>query len=231
MYNETTLPIKHWAEDDRPREKLLLKGAHSLSNAELIAILLNTGHKNKSALDLAKELLSNSKNNLNEFSKISYHELCKIKGIGSAKALTIIALIEFSKRKNNEEGIKKTKVRASKEIYYLLKEKFENLQHEEFYVIYLSRANEIISLNQLSKGGVAGTVVDTRLIFKHGVSCLASGLILAHNHPSGNLTPSEEDLKLTKKIKEVGQLMDIQVLDHLIFGQESYLSFADEGLI
>jgi DNA repair protein RadC len=231
MYKETTFPIKLWAEDDRPREKLLLKGANNLSNAELLAILLNSGHKNKSALDLAKELLSLSKNNLNEFSKISYHDLCKVKGIGDAKALTILALLEFSKRKSSEESIRKTKITASLEIFNLLKEKYENLEHEEFYVIYLNRANEIISIKQLSKGGITGTVVDARLIFKFGINFLASGIILTHNHPSGQLKPSEEDLKLTKKIKVIGNLMGILVLDHLIFGDNAYFSFADEGLI
>lgn len=227
----TNLSIKCWAEEDRPREKLLAKGPNSLSTAELLAIILSTGYKNKSALDLAKELLSANQNKLSKVANLSFHDFCKIKGIGPAKAIAIVAVLELAKRKQRESTPEKLKIRISNQAYDYLKPFLLHLQHEEFYVLYLNRANEIITCKQLSKGGMTGTIVDQRLIFRFAVECGATNLILAHNHPSGQLTPSEQDKKITKKLVEIGELMEIHVVDHIIFTDNNYFSFLDEGLI
>jgi DNA repair protein RadC len=225
------LSIKCWAEDDRPREKLLTKGAQSLSNAELLAIVLNTGYQNKSALELAKELLAHHANKLSEIARLDFQDFCKVKGIGPAKALSIMAVLELAKRKEREPSLSKTKIKISKEVYDYLKPYLLHLRHEEFYVLYLNRANEIIACKQLSKGGLTGTIVDQRIIFRFAVEFGATNLIFAHNHPSGQLKPSEQDIKITKKLVEIGELMEIHVLDHLIFTDNNYFSFLDEGMI
>lgn len=223
--------IKSWAEDDRPREKLIKRGKTNLTDSELLAILLGTGSKQKSALDLAKEVLAQSQNSLQDFSQQSIQDLCKIKGIGQAKAVTIVAALELGRRKKETALSKKVKIKSSNLAYELLREKFEDLKHEEFYVLYLNRGNYLIQTKLLSKGGLTGTIVDPRMIFKEAIECLATGIILAHNHPSGQLKPSDQDKKLTEKLTEIGLMMEVAVLDHLIICQDSFYSFADNGLL
>jgi DNA repair protein RadC len=226
-----SLTIKSWAEDDRPREKMLQKGKQSLSDAELIAILLGSGSRDKSAVELAKEILLFSGNNLSKFGSCSYAELIKFKGIGEAKAITLLAALELGKRRKEVELPKKMKITQSKDIFSFLSHRFLELKHEEFYILLLNRANEIIHTEQVSKGGVSGTVVDGKIIFKIALDHLASSIILCHNHPSGQLKPSNADLQLTSKMVEFGKMIDLPVLDHLIFTDNGYLSFADEGIL
>ena len=223
--------IKSWAQDDRPREKLLLKGKQSLSDAELIAILLGSGTREKSAVELAQEILSFSSNDLSKFSKFSFKDLLKFKGIGEAKAITLLAAIELGKRRKLVEEPKKLKITHSNEIYTFLSGKFFELRHEEFYIILLNRANEIIHTEQISKGGLSGTVADGKIIFKVALDHFSSAIILCHNHPSGQISPSNEDLLLTTKLMNFGKMIDLPILDHIIFTDNGYFSFADEGLM
>lgn len=230
-YNLSKLTIKNWSEEDQPREKLMLKGKSALSNAELIAILIGSGNTESSAVELSKQILESVNNNLAELGKKSIHDLMKFKGIGEAKAIAILAALEIGRRRKETEGIEKSKVSSSKDAYNYMYEILSDLQHEEFWVLFLNQANLIIKKERISAGGVTGTVVDARMIFKMGVEQLACGIILLHNHPSGNKTPSESDKRLTHKLKEAGKLLDVPVLDHIIFTDNSYFSFADEGLI
>lgn len=223
--------IKEWSQDDRPREKLLLKGKASLSNAELIAILIGSGSVELSAVGLAKKLLSESNNDLNTLATKTVNELTQIKGIGNAKAVSIIAAIELSRRLQSSQIHIKPLLTSSQSAYDILSPLLSNLVKEEFWVLYLNRANRLIGSKQISSGGITGTVFDLRLIFKEAILLNATGLILAHNHPSGNLKPSQSDIDLTNKSSKAGVLMDINVLDHLIIGEQSYYSFADEGKI
>ncbi|MES2589029.1 MAG: DNA repair protein RadC [Bacteroidota bacterium] len=223
--------IKSWAEDDRPREKLMLKGKKQLSDSELIAILLNSGSREQSAVDLAKDLLASSNNDLVEFSKKNLEDLCKFKGVGEAKAITLLAALELGRRRKDAIAPQQLKIITSNQAFQYLKPFLQDLLVEEFYVLFLNRANVIIKHLQLSSGGMTGTVVDNRIIFKEAISCLASSMILAHNHPSGQLKPSEQDIRLTKKIVEFGKLVEIDVLDHLIVNDYSYFSFADSGIL
>lgn len=223
--------IKFWAEDDRPREKLLLKGTSSLSNAELLAIILATGFKNKSAIDLAKEILNSVGNDLHLLSKLNFNELTKFKGVGQVKAITLLAAFELVKRKSELKSDQRPRINSSSISYELLKPYLLNLIREEFYVLYLNRANRLISCEQISKGGYIGTVVDAKMVFKHAIDLKSEAIILAHNHPSGTLSPSEEDLKLTKSMKEMGKLLQIIVIDHLIFTDFGYFSFSDNGIL
>jgi DNA repair protein RadC len=225
------LNIKSWSPDDRPREKLMLKGKSALSDAELIAILLGSGTSSMSAVDLAKKVLQPAGNNLHELARLTVRDLVKIKGIGEAKALTIVAALELGRRRKDLENHEKPKITGSKDAYDLVKSDLLDIPHEEFWIILLNRANRVIKKSQISQGGVAGTVADPKIIFKLALDELASGIILAHNHPSGNLTASQADLDLTKKLREAGKLLDIQVLDHIIVAGQKYLSFADEGLM
>jgi DNA repair protein RadC len=223
--------IKQWAEDDRPREKLLLKGKGALSDAELIAILLRSGNQEATAVDLSKQILDKAKNNLIELSKFSTVDLLKFKGIGEAKALSIIAALELGRRRRSAEVVEKSVINGSKDVFNYFMAIVEDYQYEGFWILLLNRANKIIKHIQISEGGIAGTVADPKKIFRLSIENGASGIILCHNHPSGNTKPSEQDLKLTKKIIDAGQLLDINVLDHLIIGEEKYFSFADENLI
>ncbi|WP_064196329.1 MULTISPECIES: RadC family protein [Emticicia] len=222
--------ILSWAEEDRPREKLLLKGKAALSDAELIAILIGSGTRELSAVDLSKLILQSVNNNLHELAKLSINDLMKFKGIGEAKAISIAAALELGRRRKDSEVLKKTKVGSSSDAYKAIRPYLMDLQHEQFWVLLLNRANEVIKPHQISIGGVAGTVADPKMIFKAALEYLASAIILVHNHPSGNLTPSQADKELTKKVKEAGKMLDIPVLDHLIFGDNGYFSFADEGI-
>ena len=225
------LNIKSWSPDDRPREKLILKGKSALSDAELIAILLGSGTSSVSAVDLAKKVLQPAGNNLHDLARQTVKDLMKIKGIGEAKALTIVAALELGRRRKELEGNEKPKISGSRDAYDLIKADLLDIAHEEFWILLLNRANRVIKKAQISQGGVAGTVADPKIIFKLALDDLASGIILAHNHPSGNLTASQADIDLTKKLKEAGKLLDIQVLDHVIVAGQKYFSFADEGMM
>jgi DNA repair protein RadC len=225
------LNIKSWAAEDRPREKLLLKGKAALSDAELIAILLGTGTTTTSAVDLAKKVLQGAGNNLNELARLSLKDMMKIKGIGEAKAISIAAALELGRRRKESETDEKPKITSSKDVFDQLKADLLDLPHEEFWILLLNRANRVTKKHQISSGGVAGTVADPKIIFKIAVEELASAIILAHNHPSGNLTPSQADIDLTRKLKEAGKLLEIQVLDHIIIAGKNYYSFADESML
>ncbi|RAV99882.1 RadC family protein [Pseudochryseolinea flava] len=231
MSDSKPLTIKRWSPEDRPREKLLLKGKSSLTDAELIAILLGTGTTTLSAVDVGKAILHASNNDLHTLASLSLKELTKIKGIGEAKAITIIAAMELGRRRKDLEVREKPKISGSRDVYELLKSDLMDLPHEEFWILLLNRANRVTKKFQISQGGVAGTVADPKIIFKLALENLASGLILAHNHPSGNLTASQADINLTHKLKEGAKLLEIQVLDHVIIAGQKYFSFADEGMI
>ena len=225
------LTIKELAEDDRPREKLMLKGKQALSDAELVAILLATGTKNESAVQLSQRILSACQNNLNEIAKLSVNDLKKFKGIGEAKAITIVSALELGRRRKETEIVKHETVKTSMDVYRHIAPKLSDLPHEEFWMILLNRANKIIKTELVGRGGVSGTVADIRLIIKPAVESLSSSVIIAHNHPSGNLKPSDSDIHLTKKVNEAARLFDIHLADHLIIGDAAYFSFADEGLL
>lgn len=231
MIYDARIPIKQWSEDDRPREKLLLKGKSALSNAELIALLLGSGTRNESAVDLAKRILEQSGHNLAELSKLPISDLLKFKGIGQAKGLMIIAALELGNRKRNQDAMVREKVAGSRDVFELFHGEMADAQYESFWVLLLNRANRVIRKINISEGGISGTVADPKKIFKMSLEHNASSLILCHNHPSGNTQPSEADIRLTRKLKEAGLLLDMPVLDHLILGGESYFSFADEGMI
>ena len=228
---DSHLSIKAWAEEDRPREKLLLKGRHSLSDAELIAILIGSGNAGETAVDLARRILSANSNDLNLLGRVNVMELQKFKGIGEAKAVTIVAALELGRRRKESKEQESKKITSSREGVDLMQPLLGDLLHEEFWVIFLNRANCIIGKQQISKGGMSGTVADPRMIFKAAIDQKAISIILCHNHPSGNNQPSAADLQLTKNITEAGKVLEIAVLDHIIVTQHGFYSFADEGLI
>ncbi len=223
--------IKNWNEDDRPREKLVAKGKHVLSDAELIAILIGTGSKDESAVHLAKRILTFSKNNLNRLGKLSVNDLIQFKGIGEAKAVTIITAMELGRRRRLEEALETPIIQSSKAVFNIMQPIIGELEHEEFWVLYLNNSNKILYKNCLSTGGITGTLVDVRLLFKKALEVSAVAIILCHNHPSGKLKPSKADIDLTQKINGGGKNLDIKVLDHLIITEEAYFSFADSDLI
>jgi DNA repair protein RadC len=226
-----TRRILSWAEEDRPREKLLLKGKAALTDAELVAILIGSGTRDLSAVDLSKIILQKASNNLNELAKLSIKDLMKIKGIGEAKAISIIAALELGRRRKESEVVLRARFSSSRDAYEQIQPYLLDLPHEEFWLLLLNRANEVIKPVQVSQGGVSGTVADPKIIFKFAIECLASAIILVHNHPSGNLKPSEADKELTRRLYNAGKLLEIPVLDHLIFTDGGYLSFADEGML
>jgi len=228
---KNSFTIKQWNEDDRPREKLLNKGKISLSDAELIAILIGSGNREESAVELSKKILSSIDNSLNELGKLKVNDLTKFKGIGEAKAISIITALELGRRRRLEEALEKPKISSSKSVFDVMQPIIGELQHEEFWIIFLNNANKIQLKTQMSKGGITGTLVDTRLIFKRALELAATGLILCHNHPSGTLKPSTSDINLTNKIKKGGDVLDIKVLDHIIITEKKYYSFADEGIL
>lgn len=229
--NKPSTSIKNWAADDRPREKLLNKGPAALSNSELIAILINNGSKTKSAVELAKEILTLGHNNLNELGKLSLKDLKRVKGIGEAKSITIAAALELGRRRQATASLEKPVVRSSKEIAGYLKALIKDYHYEVFAVIFLNRANKINHFEIISRGGITGTVADPRVILKKALEEDATSIVLCHNHPSGNLQPSLADEELTKKIKEAASYMDIKVIDHIIVSEDGYYSFADEGIL
>lgn len=230
MGNYRNLTIKQWASEDRPREKLLTKGIGSLSEAELIAILLATGTKKLSAVDLGKQVLASVNNNLNLLGKQSVHDLTKIEGIGQAKAISIIAALELGKRRKNSD-LERIKISNSQAVFEIFQPLLGDLPNEEFWALYLNRAHTIIDKERISAGGVSGTVIDNKIILKHAIEKLASSIILVHNHPSGNIKPSDNDQKITTKIKQAAQYIDISILDHVIIGDTRYFSFADAGVL
>ena len=229
--NSTTLSIKQWADDDKPREKLLNKGRSILSDAELIAILIGSGNKEESAVELAKRILAYTGNNLHELGKLSVKQLMQFKGIGKAKAVTIAAALEMGRRRRDQDLPKNIRVSSSQKAYDVLHPLIGELPHEEFWIMYLNNSNKILHKEQLSKGGITGTLVDIRLVLKQALEQGAVGLIVAHNHPSGTLKPSYSDRQITEKLKTAAQSLDIKVMDHLIVTQKAYFSFADEGIL
>ncbi|HEY5687814.1 MAG TPA: DNA repair protein RadC [Yeosuana sp.] len=227
----TSFSIKNWSQDDQPREKLLNKGKAALSDAELVAILIGSGNKEESAVDLSKRILAGVENNLSALGKLSIKQLMDFKGIGEAKAITIIAALELGRRRRSEDALEKKKIMSSVSAFELMQPIIGDLQHEEFWIIYLNNSNKVIQKNQLSKGGITGTLVDVRLVLKNALEVGATGIILAHNHPSGNLQPSEADKQLTNKLKVASESLDIKVLDHVIVTEKAYFSFADDNLL
>lgn len=230
LYNDK-ITIKSWAEEDRPREKLLVHGRRSLSDAELIAILIGSGNRQESAVELSKRILLSHSNDLDRLAKLSVQDLSKFNGIGEAKAIAIIAALELGRRKNDSCIPDRVRVGNSRDVYKALLPMFSDLTHEEFWIVLLNRANKITSKHLISKGGQAGTVADPKIIFNTVLQYQAASVILAHNHPSGNLKPSSADISLTNKLVAAGKLLDISVLDHLIITDKDYYSFADEGLM
>lgn len=230
-FNNSSTSIKNWAADDRPREKLFSKGASALSDSELLAILINTGNKNKSAVELAKEVLALGKNNLNELGKFSVHDLMKIKGIGEAKAIALCAALELGRRRHASQSLLKSVIKSSNDIAEYLRITLKDNQAEMFAVVFLNKANKINSFEIISKGGITGTVADPRIILKKALQADATSLVLCHNHPSGSLKPSKADEELTAKIKEAAKYFDIRLMDHIIVSEEGYYSFSDEGLL
>ena len=226
-----SLKITDWAVEDRHREKLIQKGTSSLSDAELLAILISSGTKEKSAVDLGRELLGIVNNNLNSLGKLTIADLKKLRGIGTARAVTIMAALELGRRRKLAEVPDIPQIKCSKDVADIFQPLLSDLLHEEFWILFLNRSNKVTNRMKLSQGGISGTVTDVRMVMKKAIECLASGIIVCHNHPSGNLNPSESDTRITQKIKEAGNLMDIQLLDHLIISDKDYYSFADNGLL
>lgn len=225
------LKIKDWAEEDRPREKLLSNGARSLTDAELVAILIGSGSQNETAVELSRRILTTVDNNLNELGKKSLQFLKSFHGIGEAKAVTVLAAMELGKRRKEADVFSRRKINGSKDAADYFQPLLADLSHEEFWVMILDRGNKILDTYRISQGGISGTVIDVRLILKRALDNLASSIILCHNHPSGTLQASDADRKITKKIGDAAQIMDLTVLDHIIIGQNGYLSFADEGML
>ena len=226
---EENLSIKDWAEDDKPREKLMLKGKVALSDAELLAILVGSGSRNETAVGLCQRILKSVDNNLNALGKLSIKQLCEFKGIGEAKAISIIAALEIGRRRRLEDAQELVKITSSKMVFEIMQPIIGELIHEEFWVLYLNNSNKVIYKSQISKGGITGTVVDKRLVFKSAFEHNAVAMILAHNHPSGKLLPSDADFAITKDLLIAGKQLDVNVLDHIIITEAGYYSFADEG--
>tara|TARA_R110002050_G_scaffold18755_7_gene54459 strand:- start:19077 stop:19775 length:699 start_codon:yes stop_codon:yes gene_type:complete len=227
----SSFSIKNWSDDDRPREKLVQKGKAVLSDAELIAILIGSGSREESAVELSKKILASVNNNLNELGKLSVNKLMQFKGIGEAKAVTIVAALEIGRRRRGEDAQKITKITSSKSVFELLQPLMGELPHEEFWIVYLNNSNKVLHSSQQSKGSITGTLIDVRLIMKEALEMGAIAMILAHNHPSGTLKPSAADKQITQKIKKAAEGLDIKVLDHVIITQTDYFSFADENII
>lgn len=227
----TSLSIKNWSEADRPREKLRDKGRSNLSDAELLAILIGSGNSNETAVDLGKRILLSIKNNLNALGKLSIRQLMEFNGIGEAKAISIAAALELGRRRQIENALVNSKITSSQNVFDYLQPIIGELTHEEFWILYLNNSNHILLKQQLSKGGITGTLVDIRLVLKQALELHAVAIIVAHNHPSGTVKPSEADKNLTQKLKKAAQTLDIKVLDHLIITEKAYFSFADENLL
>ncbi len=229
--NKSSTSIKNWAVGDRPREKLLSKGKESLSDSELVAILLNSGSGKESAIDVAKKVLRLGEDNLDELGKVSIKDLMTIKGIGEARAVTLVAALELGRRRHGSAILDKKRIHSSMELATYLKASLKDHSYEVFAVVFLNKSNKIKHFEILSKGGLTHTIVDPRIVFLKALEVQATSIVLCHNHPSGNLRPSRADEEITAKLKNAGQLLDIQVIDHLIVSDEGYYSFADEGII
>ena len=225
------VPIKQWSEDDRPREKLIMKGKVALSNAELLALLISSGNRRETAVDIAKRILEGVHQNLTELSRLSVNELKKTSGVGTARAVAIVAALELGNRKRTQDAMIREKIGSSRDVFELFHPELSEANYEAFWILLLNRANRVIRKMSISEGGISGTVADPKKIFKMALEFNASSVILCHNHPSGNIQPSEADIKLTRKMKEAGILLDLPVLDHLIIGGNAYYSFADEGMM
>jgi len=223
--------IKDWALEDRPREKLMYRGISSLSDAELIAILIGSGNQEESAVELSRRIMENVKNNLNELGKLNVENLKTFKGIGDAKAISIIAAMELGRRRNHSSALELNKITGSSDVANYLRPLIGDIPHEEFWALFMNRQNKVIDKYKFSQGGITGTVIDVRLVLKMAIEKHATSLIFAHNHPSGNLEASDADRKITKQLKDAGFILDIPLLDHLIITQSGYFSFADEGLL
>ena len=231
MHNRTSLSILKLSEEDRPREKLLLKGRQSLTDAELLAIILGSGNKDQNAVELAQTILLEAQNKLNELAKFSVNDLMKFKGVGEAKAINVISALELGRRRKSEIVQRKPKITCSSDAYEIISAELLDLYHEEFWLLLLNRANEVMKKIKVGTGGVSGVMVDPKIVFSKALEHLTSSIILIHNHPSGNLKPSEADKSITNKIIEGGKVLEIAVLDHLIFTNHGYYSFADEGIL
>ncbi|MBK9455083.1 MAG: DNA repair protein RadC [Chitinophagales bacterium] len=231
MEENTGFTLKQLAEEDRPREKLQLKGRQSLTNAELLAILIGSGNAKETAVELSQRILLHYRNNLDVLGRLTIDDLLKFNGIGPAKAITIIAALELGRRRNLAEAEQKVQIKSSRDIYEVMYPLIADLPNEEFWVLHLNKANRIIDKERISIGGIGGTVVDVKIILKSALQKLASAMILVHNHPSGNLTPSDADLSITKKLRDAATYLEIMVLDHVIIGDKNYYSFADNGNI
>ena len=229
--SKSTFSIKNWSKDDQPREKLLHKGKANLSDAELVAILIGSGSKNESAVNLCKRVLASVDNNLSALGKLSVKQLMAFKGIGEAKVVTIAAAMELGRRRRGGEALIKDSIRSSSSVFELMQPVIGELEHEEFWIIYLNNSNKVIQKHLLSKGGITGTLVDVRLVLKNALHWGATGLILTHNHPSGTIKPSQADRQVTQKLKTAAESLDIKVLDHVIITEKAYFSFADETLL
>jgi len=229
--SSNSFSIKQWSQDDQPREKLRDKGKSSLSDAELVAILIGSGSRDESAVDLSKRILASAGNNLNALGKLSLKQLQEFKGIGEAKAITIAAALELGRRRKLEEGLKQEKITSSRDVFDIMQPILGELAHEEFWILYLNNSNKVLYRQQLSKGGITGTLVDVRLVLKQALEVGAVTLILCHNHPSGTLQPSSADKNITKKLSNAASSLDIKILDHLIVTEKAYFSFADEQML
>jgi len=230
-YYENKLGIKSWAEADRPREKLVQQGRRQLTDAELIAILIGSGNKNETAVDLSKRILSSCQNDLDKLSQLGVKELSRFKGIGETKAISIVAALELGRRRNGSNTAEIQKVLSSRDAFKIIKTELADLPHEEFWLLLLNRANVMIGKHFMSKGGQAGTVIDPKMVFKIAIEHSAASMVLVHNHPSGNLTPSNADIDISKKLVELGNLMEVRIFDHIIVHNNDFLSLADEGYI
>lgn len=225
------MSIKFLAEDDRPREKFLLKGKTSLSDSELLAIILGSGNNEDSAVELARKILASVENNWQNLSKLSIKDLMKFKGIGEAKAISVAATLEIGRRKASQETPEKTSISSARDSYNVFSQHLSDLRTEEFWAIFLNQKNQIVYKTQISKGGISGTLVDVRVLFRIALEHFATSIIVAHNHPSGSLKPSLEDIQITKSIKNAGEILNVTLLDHLIIGDNSFFSFAEESLL
>jgi DNA repair protein RadC len=223
------LTIKDWAVEDRPREKMIKRGVGSLSDAELLAILIKSGTKNENAVAIAQRILLSANSNLNELGKYTLSDFTSTKGIGEAKGITILAALELGRRRKLAEALNRPKIQSSTDIVEIFQPQLADLPHEEFWVLYLNRANKVIDQSKITQGGVTGTIFDIKLILKSAVEKLASSIIICHNHPSGNPKPSEQDIRITQKLKEACQIFEINLLDHIIITDSECYSFADNG--
>ncbi|WP_454980741.1 RadC family protein [Capnocytophaga haemolytica] len=222
------MPIKEWSDSDKPREKMIAQGKNSLSNAELLAILIGSGSKNESAVSLSRRILASVNNNLTNLGKLSLQQLQQFKGVGEAKAVTILAATELGKRRSNEQPTELIRIASASSVFKLMQPIIGELPHEEFWVLFLNNTHRVLHKTMLSKGGITSTTVDVRLLFKTALECGAVAIVLVHNHPTGNLKASEEDISLTKKVKAAGDNLDIKLLDHVIITNEGFISLADE---